>query len=113
MSLETSNLPAVMYKFPKEVARVKRVASPKQLKWRARASWLWRFRGAILYSKFVSYDGVLTIEEQEKLSQAQSLVNSVIKDFTKNSIKLGFNTKPRCWCGRVAIDDNVCKYHKD
>lgn len=117
MSLETSNLPAVMYKFPKEVARVKRVASPRQLKWRARASWLWRLRGMVVYSKFADYEGVLTPIEQIKLKEAQELINDVVKNFTKRSRNLGFNAHERCWCGRVGIDVHrgsiVCKIHKD
>lgn len=88
--------------------------SPKQESWRRRVNLLWRIKGMIIPM------GVsMTKEEKEKLSQAQTLIGEVIKDFTKNSVALGFNAVNRCYyCGKPAVTiDNkghyVCKKCKN
>lgn len=73
--------------------------SPKQESWRKRVSLLWRIKGMI-----IPMDAPMTKEEKEKLSQAQTLMREVIKDFTKSSVALGFNAVNRCYfCGRPAV----------
>ena len=87
--------------------------SPKQESWRKRVNLLWRIKGMI------PMDAPMTKEEKEKLSQAQALIRGVIKDFTKNSVALGFNAVNRCYyCGKpaVTIDDRghyVCEKCKN
>lgn len=47
--------------------------------------------------------------EREKLTQAKNLIEEVVKDFTKNSVTLGFKAVDRCYfCGKpaVTIDKN-------
>ena len=88
--------------------------SPKQESWRKRVNLLWRIKGIV-----VPMDVPMTKEEKEKLSQAQALIREVIKDFTKNSVALGFNAVNRCYyCGKpaVTIDDGghyVCEKCKN
>ena len=88
--------------------------SPKQESWRRRVHFLWRIKGMT-----VSIDAPMTKEEKEKFSQAQTLIGEVIKDFTKNSVALGFNAINRCYyCGKPAVTiDNeghyVCKKCKN
>ena len=88
--------------------------SPKQESWRKRVNLLWRIKGIT-----VPMDAPMTKEEKEKLSQAQALIREVIKDFTKNSVALGFNAVNRCYyCGKpaIAIDDRghyVCEKCKN
>ena len=88
--------------------------SPKQESWRKRVNLLWRIKGIV-----VPMDAPTTKEEKEKLSQAQALIREVIKDFTKNSVALGFNAVNRCYyCGKpaVTIDDGghyVCEKCKN
>ena len=88
--------------------------SPKQESWRKRGSLLWRIKGIV-----VPMDAPMTKEEKEKLSHAQALIREVIKDFTKNSVALGFNAVNRCYyCGKsaVTIDDRghyVCEKCKN
>ena len=73
--------------------------SPKQESWRKRVNLLWRIKGII-----IPMDAPITKEEKEKLSQAQALIREVIKDFTKNSVALGFNAVNRCYyCGKPAV----------
>ena len=73
--------------------------SPKQESWRKRVNLLWRIKGMI-----IPMDAPMTKEEKEKLSQAQTLIGEVIKDFTKSSIALGFNAVNRCcYCGKPAV----------
>lgn len=87
--------------------------SPKQESWRKRVNLLWRIKGMI------PIDAPMTKEEKEKLSQAQTLIGEVIKDFTKSSVALGFNAVNRCYyCGKpaVTIDDRghyVCEKCKN
>ena len=88
--------------------------SPKQESWRKRVNLLWRIKGIT-----VPMDAPMTKEEKEKLSQAQALIREVIKDFTKNSVALGFNAVNRCYyCSKpaVTIDDRghyVCEKCKN
>ena len=88
--------------------------SPKQESWRKRVNLLWRIKGII-----IPMDVPMTKEEKEKLSQAQALIREVIKDFTKNSVALGFNAVNMCYyCGKpaVTIDDRghyVCEKCKN
>lgn len=88
--------------------------SPKQESWRKRVNLLWRIKGMI-----IPMDAPMTKEEKEKLSQAQTLIREVIKDFTKSSVALGFNAVNRCYyCGKpaVTIDDSghyVCEECKN
>lgn len=88
--------------------------SPKQESWRKRVNLLWRIKGII-----IPMDAPITKEEKEKLSQAQALIREVIKDFTKNSVALGFNAVNMCYyCGKpaVTIDDRghyVCEKCKN
>ena len=88
--------------------------SPKQESWRKIVNLLWRIKGIV-----VPMDVPMTKEEKEKLSQAQALIREVIKDFTKNSVALGFNAVNRCYyCGKpaVTIDDGghyVCEKCKN
>ena len=88
--------------------------SPKQESWRKRVNLLWRIKGII-----IPMDVPMTKEEKEKLSQAQALIREVIKDFTKNSVALGFNAVNMCYyCGKpaVTIDDGghyVCEKCKN
>ena len=73
--------------------------SPKQESWRKRVNLLWRIKGII-----VPMDAPMTKEEKEKLSQAQALIMEIVKDFTKNSVALGFNAVNRCYyCGKSAV----------
>ena len=78
--------------------------SPKQESWRKRVN---------------PMDAPMTKEEKEKLSQAQALIRGAVKDFTKNSVALGFNAVNRCYyCGKpaVTIDDRghyVCEKCKN
>ena len=87
-----------------------REVSSKQEAWRKRVNLLWRIKGMI-----IPMDAPMTKEEKEKLSQAQTLIGEVIKDFTKSSIALGFSAVNRCYyCGKsaVTIDDRghyVCE----
>lgn len=84
--------------------------SPKQESWRKRVNLLWRIKGMV-----IPMNAPITKEEKEKLSQVQTLMGEVIKDFTKNSVALGFNAVNRCYyCGKpaVTIDDRghyVCE----
>ncbi len=86
--------------------------SPKQESWRKRVNLLWRIKGMI-----IPMGAPMT--KEEKLSQAQTLIGEVIKDFTKSSIALGFNAVNRCYyCGKpaVTIDDRghyVCEECKN
>ena len=73
--------------------------SPKQESWRKRVNLLWRIKVII-----VPMDAPMTKEEKEKLSQAQALIMEIVKDFTKNSVALGFNAVNRCYyCGKSAV----------
>ena len=88
--------------------------SPKQESWRKRVNLLWRIKGMI-----IPMDAPMTKEEKDKLSRAQTLIKGAVKDFTKNSVALGFNTVNRCYyCGKpaVTIDDRghyVCEKCKN
>ena len=88
--------------------------SPKQESWRKRVNLLWRIKGMV-----IPMDAPMTKEEKEKLSQAQTLIGEVVKDFTRNSVALGFNAVNRCYyCGKpaVTIDDRghyVCEECKN
>ena len=88
--------------------------SSKQESWRKRVNLLWRIKGIV-----IPMDASMTKEEKEKLSQAQTLIGEVIKDFTKNSVALGLNAVNRChYCGKpaVTIDDKgyyVCEKCKN
>ncbi len=73
--------------------------SPKQKSWRRRVVLLWRIKGVT-----IPMDAPMTKEEREKLSQAQTLIEEVVKDFTDNSVALGFNAVNRCYyCGKPAV----------
>lgn len=73
--------------------------SPKQESWRRRVVLLWRIKGVT-----IPMDAPMTKEEREKLSQAQTLIEEVVKDFTDNSVALGFNAVNRCYyCGKPAV----------
>ena len=73
--------------------------SPKQESWRKRVGLLWRIKGII-----IPMDAPMTKEEKEKLSQAQALIMEIVKDFTKNSVALGFKAVNRCYyCGKSAV----------
>lgn len=84
--------------------------SPKQESWRKRVTLLWRIKGMA-----IPMNAPMTKEEKEKLSQAQTLIGEVIKDFTKSSVALGFNAVNRCYyCSKpaITIDDRrhyVCE----
>ena len=81
--------------------------SPKQESWRKRVNLLWRIKGIT-----VPEDAPMTKEEKEKLSQAQALIGEVIKDFTKNSVALGFNAVNRCYyCGNPAVTTDDKGYY--
>lgn len=81
--------------------------SPKQESWRKRVNLLWRIKGIT-----VPVDAPMTKEEKEKLSQAQALIKEVIKDFTKNSVALGFNAVNRChYCGKPAVTTDDRGYY--
>lgn len=72
--------------------------SPKQLSWRKRVNLLWRIKGMIIPN------APMTEEERDKLTQAQNLIKDVVKNFTKNSVALGFNAVDRCYfCGKPAV----------
>lgn len=81
------------------------MASLKQKRWYERSRILWRLKGII-----IPFSGnVLTTVEIEKLTQAFSLIEEVIKDSTNSSIELGFNAKPRCeYCGKPLDSNNKC-----
>lgn len=85
-------------------------SSPKQLSWRRRVMLLWRIKGMV-----IPWDVPMTQGEREKLTQAKNLIEEVVKDFTKNSVTLGFKAVDRCYfCGKpaVTIDKNghyVCE----
>lgn len=73
--------------------------SPKQESWRKRVNLLWRIKGMV-----IPMVAPMTKEEKEKLSQAQALIREVVKDFTSNSVALGFNAVNRCYyCGKPAV----------
>ena len=99
----------------KTVTNKKNTPSPKQLAWRKRVNLLWRIKG--IYFPIGSTP--LTQEEKEKLSQASTLISEVVRDFTVNSVALGFNAVNRCfYCGKPAISISVlghyiCEKHKD
>lgn len=53
--------------------------------------------------------------EREKLTQAKNLIEEVVKDFTKNSVTLGFKAVDRCYfCGKPVVEGSeYCKEHKE
>ena len=112
--MNSDNLPAVI---PKEVVKEKevKILSKRQQLWLNRSHILWRLKGLPYLNRYGSSD-TLTIEEQDKLDLIEKLRKELITDFTANSIKLGFNAKYRCWCGKEAIDYIdamwLCKEHK-
>lgn len=86
--------------------------SPKQESWRKRVNLLWRIKGMV-----IPWDVPMTEEERGKLTQAQTLIQDVVRDFTKNSVALGFNAVDRCYfCGKPAVTIDkyghyVCEKH--
>lgn len=104
MNLDKDNLPAVVYKYNpfKEEKEIK-PPTKKQITWRKRAILFWRLRGLnYIVPKDIAVDDYITKEEYGLLEQFNRIVNTLNNGFTKNSIKLGFNAKHRCWCGKVA-----------
>lgn len=80
--------------------------SPKQLSWRKRVNLLWRIKGMV-----IPLDVPMTEEERNKLTQAQNLIQDVVRDFTKNSVTLGFNAVDRCFfCGKPAVTIYKSRY---
>lgn len=81
--------------------------TPKQLAWRARVKLLWKLKSIHLNTSGVS----LTQEEKQRLEGINIIINNIVKDFTSNSITLGFNAVNRCYyCGKPAsyIDTRGC-----
>lgn len=83
----------------------------KQEKWYKRAGILWRLKGMVNPVYLNRNEGVLTEVEKEKLNNAFKIIDEVLDSFTKSSIELGFDAKPRCTiCGRPALEgSNYCR----
>ena len=68
----------------------------KQKRWRIRNSILWRLKGMTI--PYYTGTGILTSVEEEKLTQAFSLIREVVGNSTQSSRELGFNAVERCRC---------------
>lgn len=68
----------------------------KQKRWRIRNSILWRLKGMTI--PYYTGTGILTPVEEEKLTQAFSLIREVVGNSTQSSRELGFNAVERCRC---------------
>lgn len=98
--MNKTNLPAVIPK-PKVKQKKKKDLSAKQKLWQKRSKLFWRLKGMVYFSKQASKD-VVTENEMSKLEELDKLIKELNKEYTANSIKLGFNAKYRCWCGKEA-----------
>lgn len=76
----------------------------KQKRWRIRNSILWRLKGMTF--PYYTGTGILTPIEEEKLTQAFSLIREVVGNSTQSSRELGFNAVERCrYCGKPSTHE--------
>ena len=81
-----------------------RQPTEKQRKWRARNNILWRLKGMSI--PYYTGTGILTPVEEEKLTQAFSLIREVVSNSTQSSRELGFNAVERCrYCGKPSTHE--------
>lgn len=81
-----------------------RQPTEKQKRWRIRNSILWRLKGMSI--PYYTGTGILTPVEEEKLTQAFSLIREVVSNSTQSSRELGFNAVERCrYCGKPSTHE--------
>lgn len=88
--------------------------SDKQIIWRKRAQLFWRLKG-MKYYYFNINDKCVTDTEIVLLNRLNDIIKELNNNYTKNSIILGFNAKPRCFCGKLGFATEAnswyCKKH--
>ncbi len=90
-------------------------STPKQIAWRKRVQLLWILKGMHIPEGIAP----TTLDERNKISEANAIIKDIVNNFTANSISLGFKAVNRCYyCSKpaISIDKNghyLCEDHKE